>query len=42
MLVVRLVRFFLGYVSFKAYGGFAERFINLCRLNNIDIDKPIS
>ena len=35
MLVVRLVRFFLGYVSFKAYGGFAERFINLCRLNNI-------
>lgn len=37
MLVVRLVRFFLGYVSFRACGGFAERFINLCRLNGVSL-----
>ncbi len=35
MLVLKFVRFFLGYVSFRASGGFAERFINLCRRNNI-------
>ncbi len=35
MLVLKLVRFFLGYVSFSASGGFTERFINLCRRNNI-------
>ena len=35
MLVVRLIRFFFGYVSFRASGGFTERFINLCRRNNV-------
>lgn len=35
MLVLRLFRFIFGYVSFTARGGFPERFINLCRHNNI-------
>lgn len=35
MIVIKFLRFFLGYVSFRASGGFAERFINLCRRNNI-------
>lgn len=35
MLVLRFFRFLFGYVSFSARGGFPERFINLCRHNNI-------
>lgn len=35
MLVLRFLRFLFGYVSFTAKGGFAERFINLCRHNKI-------
>lgn len=35
MLVLRLFRFLFGYVGFTARGGFPERFINLCRHNNI-------
>ncbi len=35
MLVLRFLRFILGYVSFTARGGFPERFINLCRHNKI-------
>lgn len=30
MLIVKLIRFFLGYVVFTGAGGFPERFINLC------------
>lgn len=37
MLVLRLIRFIAGYVSFTARGGFPERFINLCRQNRIDL-----
>ncbi len=37
MLVLRLIRFILGYVSFNASGGFPERFINLCRQNRINL-----
>lgn len=37
MLVLRLIRFIVGYVSFTARGGFPERFINLCRQNKIDL-----
>lgn len=36
-MVLRLVRFIIGYVSFTAKGGFPERFINLCRQNRIDL-----
>lgn len=35
MLVVRFIRFILGYVEFKAQGSFPERFLNLCELNKI-------
>ncbi len=35
MLVLRFFRFLLGYIRFTARGGFPERFINLCRRNNI-------
>lgn len=35
MLVLRFLRFIIGYVSFTARGGFPERFINLCRHNKI-------
>lgn len=35
MLLLRFLRFISGYVGFTARGGFAERFLNLCRLNKI-------
>ena len=35
MFVLKFLRFVFGYVSFTAKGGFSERFINLCRINNI-------
>lgn len=37
MLVLRLLRFIFGYVTFTARGGFPERFINLCRQNRISL-----
>ena len=37
MLIIKLIRFVLGYVSFKAQGGFTERFVNLCTLNKIPL-----
>lgn len=35
MFLIRLLRLITGYVRFKAYGGFGERFINLCSQNDI-------
>lgn len=32
---INILRFFRGYVSFKAQGGFPERFLNLCSKENI-------
>ena len=37
MLILRFFRFLFGYISFTASGGFPERFINLCRLNKINL-----
>ena len=37
MIFVKLLRFISGFVSFRAYGGFAERFINLCNTNGITL-----
>ena len=37
MLLLKFIRFLTGYVSFSAKGGFPERFINLCRLNKINL-----
>lgn len=39
MLLQRLLGFIFGYVSFTASSGFGERFINLCRLNNIQLQN---
>lgn len=35
MLILRLLRYIFGYVRFAAWGGFPERFINLCEHNRI-------
>lgn len=37
MNIIDSFRLLKGYVSFKAQGGFTERFINLCSVNNIHI-----
>ena len=37
MLIIKLIRFLLGYVSFSATGGFAERFVNLCTNKRIPL-----
>lgn len=37
MLVLRLFRFLFGYITFVAKGGFPERFLNLCRINKINL-----
>lgn len=37
MAVLRILRYIFGYVHFRAYGGFAERFINLCAKDKIPI-----
>lgn len=37
MIIIRLIRWLTGYVSFKAEGGFAERFVNLCTLRHIPL-----
>lgn len=39
MLLKRLLGFLFGYVSFTAHSGFGERFINLCRINNIPLQN---
>lgn len=36
-MLVTLLRRIFGYVEFYASGGFAERFINLCTLNGINL-----
>lgn len=37
MLLVKFTNYILGYVVFRAEGGFSERFINLCSNNNVFI-----
>ena len=37
MLVLLFFRFLFGYAEFTASGGFAERFLNLCRINKINL-----
>lgn len=37
MLFLKLLRFLLGYVRFRASGDFPERFLNLCAGNNIGV-----
>ncbi len=35
--MIRLLRWFLGYVYFEAVGGFSERFLNLCKIRGIPL-----
>ena len=35
--MIRLLRLLQGYVVFVAEGGFVERFLNLCKINNISL-----
>ena len=37
MIVIKLFRLLCGFVSFRASGGFPERFLNLCRAEHIPI-----
>ncbi len=35
--MIKLLRLLQGYVIFEATGGFTERFLNLCKINNINL-----
>ncbi len=37
MIVITFLRNLVGYVCFRAYGGFADRFLNLCTSENISL-----
>lgn len=37
MIIVELFRYLTGYINFRAFGGFADRFINLCTHDNIPL-----
>ena len=37
MLIIELIRYFFGYINFKAWGGFADRFLNLCTKEGIPL-----
>lgn len=37
MLILSVLRYILGYINFKACGGFADRFINLCTKQGISL-----
>lgn len=36
-MIIQLLRYLLGYINFKAKGGFADRFINLCAKEGIPL-----
>lgn len=37
MLIIEFIRYLFGYINFKACGGFADRFINLCTKDEIPL-----
>ncbi len=37
MLIISLVRYILGYINFRAFGGFSDRFLNLCTRDGIPL-----
>jgi similar to stage IV sporulation protein len=37
MLIVNLVRYILGYINFRAFGGLSDRFLNLCTRDGIPL-----
>ncbi len=36
-MIIRFLRFFFGYINFRAYGGFSDRFLNLCTRDAIPL-----
>ncbi len=36
-MIIRVLRYLFGYINFKAFGGFADRFINLCTKEGIPL-----
>jgi similar to stage IV sporulation protein len=37
MLIINLIRYILGYINFRAFGGFSDRFLNLCTRDSIPL-----
>lgn len=37
MLIIEFIRYLFGYINFRAYGGFADRFLNLCTKDEIPL-----
>ncbi len=37
MLILNLVRYILGYINFRGFGGFSDRFLNLCTRDGIPL-----
>ena len=37
MLIIEIIRYLFGYINFKAWGGFSDRFINLCTKDEIPL-----
>lgn len=37
MIIIEFIRYLFGYINFKAWGGFADRFINLCTKDEIPL-----
>ncbi len=37
MLIIEFIRYLFGYINFKGWGGFADRFINLCTKEEIPL-----
>ena len=37
MLIIKIIRYLLGYVNFRAYGGFSDRFLNICTRDGIPL-----
>ncbi len=37
MLIIEFIRYLFGYINFRAWGGFADRFINLCTKDEIPL-----
>ncbi len=37
MLIIGLLRYLFGYINFKAYGGFVDRFLNLCTRQGVPL-----
>lgn len=36
-MIIEFLRYLFGYINFRAFGGFADRFLNLCTKENIPL-----